>query len=59
MVTIDDDGKGFDPDAVGPRRRGLVGMRERVELLGGTIGITSTPGSGTHIRVALPVSARA
>jgi len=58
VVTIDDDGKGFDPDAVGPRRRGLVGMRERVELLGGTIGITSTPGSGTHIRVALPVSAR-
>ena len=57
-VSIRDDGKGFDPDAVGPRRRGLVGMRERVELLGGSIEITSSSGRGTQIAVALPVSTR-
>ncbi len=54
-LRIDDDGKGFDPDGVGPRRRGLVGMRERVELLGGSIDITSEPGEGTHIEASLPV----
>lgn len=53
-LTLQDDGKGFDLDAVGPRRRGLVGMRERVELLGGTIEIESAVGKGTRIRAELP-----
>ena len=58
-VMIDDDGKGFDPAQVGPRRRGLVGMRERVELLGGTLSMRSALGEGTHIEVSLPLTARA
>ncbi len=56
QVSIQDDGRGFDLAGVGPRRRGLVGMRERVELLGGEIDIASAPGDGTRIRVSLPVS---
>lgn len=57
VISIHDDGKGFEPDAVGPRRRGLVGMRERVELLGGAIEIRSAPGEGTDIDARLPVAA--
>jgi signal transduction histidine kinase len=58
-VSIRDDGKGFDPEAVGPRRRGLVGMRERVALLGGEVSITSAVGKGTQVQVALPLTAHA
>lgn len=56
-LEIADDGQGFTP---GPRPRGspggrgLVGMRERVELLGGALRIDSTPGRGTHVVVDLP-----
>lgn len=57
-VALSDDGKGFDPEAVGPRRRGLVGMRERVELLGGSLELHAAPGEGTRIEVGLPVGAR-
>ena len=63
-LSIRDDGVGFDDQALlaRPRRRkddpwklGLLGLRERVELLGGTFGITTAPGKGTLIRVELPV----
>ncbi len=57
-LVLTDDGKGFDLEAVGPRRRGLVGMRERVELLGGTLRLQAAPGQGTRIEVGLPVGAR-
>lgn len=51
-VSVEDDGDGFDPDARSPGF-GLNGMRERVELLGGSIEIRSS-GEGTGIEVALP-----
>jgi signal transduction histidine kinase len=53
-VRITDDGKGFDPDA--PRRRGfgLTSMRERAEIRGGTLKITSTVGAGTQVEVVVP-----
>ena len=55
-VAVRDDGAGFDPDA--PRSAdggfGLVSMRERVEALGGTLALDSTPGTGTSIEVVLP-----
>ena len=58
-LVIRDNGRGFAPGA--PRGssgavggRGLVGMRERVELLGGTIHIDSRPGEGTSVTVDLP-----
>jgi signal transduction histidine kinase len=54
-IEVRDDGNGFDLDSArrGPSR-GLVGMNERVELLGGTLHIESTPGEGTHVRAIIP-----
>ncbi|HEY1189243.1 MAG TPA: chemotaxis protein CheB [Gemmata sp.] len=54
-VVIEDDGTGFDPEAVPNGRLGLLGMRERVELVGGTIDIDTTPGQGTTVAVQIPV----
>lgn len=57
-VTVVDDGKGFDPDDVKiGRSRGLVGMRERTELLGGTLVLESAPGQGATVRAILPIAA--
>lgn len=52
-IQVRDDGCGFDP-ALGSGR-GLLGMRERVEMLGGTIEVDSRPGDGTAIRVSWPL----
>ncbi len=52
---VEDDGKGFDPEATGGGA-GLDSMRERAELLGAVLEISSTPGSGStriHVRVPL------
>jgi signal transduction histidine kinase len=58
-VEVRDDGSGFDPARTGPRAAqgghlGLVGMRERMRMLGGRTEITSTPGSGTVVSAQLP-----
>ncbi len=55
-LDIVDDGVGFSPTeaaALGGRW-GLLGMRERVEALGGTLNIDSAPGAGTRIAVKIP-----
>jgi signal transduction histidine kinase len=52
-LEVEDDGQGFDPTA-GSDGFGLVGMRERAELAGGTLEIDSAPGRGTRIRAVLP-----
>ena len=54
-MTIRDDGAGFDPSAA-TSGFGLLGMRERVELLGGTLRIESSPGAGTTVSATLPVT---
>ncbi len=51
-----DDGRGFDPAAT-PPGVGLVGMRERVEQLGGELAVESRPGAGTRVRFSLPLEA--
>lgn len=56
-VTISDDGAGFAPPdeaAVPDGHWGLRGMRERAELAGGTLSVTSQPGQGTRIAVHMP-----
>jgi signal transduction histidine kinase len=58
-ALISDDGRGFDVHAtlVQAARRGrlgLVGMHERVRLLGGTCRVDSSPSSSTVVRVTLP-----
>lgn len=53
QIAVKDDGCGFDPDSVGDGR-GLIGMRERIELLGGEIEILSGA-DGTQIAARVPV----
>jgi signal transduction histidine kinase len=53
-AVIEDDGRGFDPtDAVDGV--GLLGMRERLALLGGRLQIESSPGAGTTLVIEVPV----
>ena len=60
-VEIEDDGEGFDPasisaTAVDGRGLGLAGIRERVELLGGSAVIESAPGEGTRVVLTVPLA---
>jgi signal transduction histidine kinase len=55
-IAVKDDGCGFDPDSV-DAGRGLLGMRERIELLGGEIEVRSAVGGGTEIAAHVPVTA--
>jgi signal transduction histidine kinase len=54
-LTIADDGKGFDVDAAPHAGLGLISMRERVESVGGALGIQATPGGGTRLTVIVPL----
>ncbi|ROZ98648.1 sensor histidine kinase [Gordonia sp. OPL2] len=52
-VTVADDGVGFHPERVDPARVGIeVSLRQRVESVGGTAAIRSSPGSGTVVEVS-------
>lgn len=53
-LTVEDDGQGFDPAAVGSGRHGLAGMRHRMLAVRGRLQIASAPGAGTEIRASLP-----
>jgi PAS domain S-box-containing protein len=60
ICIIEDDGVGFDVAAAqASGRLGLLGMRERVEMLGGRLNIESTPGAGATIFVEMPIQALA
>ena len=55
-LFVRDSGKGFNPDAVRERGGlGLIGMRQRAELIGGTLEVQSGPGQGTQIVVCAPL----
>lgn len=56
QVLVKDEGRGFDQGSVG-EGRGLLGMRERVEMLRGEIEIRSEAGDGTEVEVRVPVRA--
>jgi signal transduction histidine kinase len=53
VVTVSDDGSGFDTQRA-DGGFGLIGMQERVELVGGRLTIESAPGEGTTVRAELP-----
>jgi PAS domain S-box-containing protein len=55
-LVVEDDGKGFDAsEAVSDAQLGLVGMRERAHLVGGSMTIESSPGNGTTICISVPL----
>ena len=54
-LLIEDDGRGFDAAHVPKDRYGLVGLNERVKLLGGTMQIHSSIGEGTRLEVSVPL----
>ena len=60
-IDIEDDGEGFDPEEARPtgdslRGVGLLGMRERLELVGGTLRVESALGQGTRVRMEIPAT---
>jgi len=55
-LVVEDDGRGFDPSRVDGDRQGLVGMWERVEMLGGSLDVRSDPGgTGTRVEAKVPL----
>jgi two-component system NarL family sensor kinase len=54
-LSVEDDGRGFDPAQVSAGRYGLVGLNERARLLGGTLRLESSPGAGTRVEVVIPL----
>ncbi|HEY8497763.1 MAG TPA: sensor histidine kinase [Limnochordales bacterium] len=56
VVYVQDDGRGFDPAALGQARGwGLSNMRKRAAILGGELDIDSRPGEGTTVMVRVPL----
>ena len=58
-MKIKDDGKSFQVERVlhakGSKRLGLLGMRERLEMVGGNFDVESAPGKGTTITAQIPI----
>ncbi|MEX2614218.1 MAG: GAF domain-containing sensor histidine kinase, partial [Gaiellaceae bacterium] len=53
--VVQDDGKGFDPQMVQDGGLGLIGMRERVALLGGRVTVEAGEGAGTMLKAEVPL----
>lgn len=58
VLTIRDNGRGMPP-LIDPKSLGLLGIRERAELLGGSVTIDSRPGDGTMVIATLPLTSTA
>lgn len=56
-LSIVDDGVGFDVDGAAGRGLGLISMNERLDAVGGSLEIRSTPGVGTQLKIRVPVDA--
>jgi signal transduction histidine kinase len=54
VFSVADDGRGFDP-ATTPLGSGLQNMTDRLEALGGTLEVVSTPGRGTSVTGRIPI----
>lgn len=62
QLTLSDDGQGFDVASLSSgknKRLGIIGMQERVEMVGGAFRIDSSPGRGTTLKFSVPFSNRA
>ncbi|MEK9802816.1 MAG: ATP-binding protein, partial [Curvibacter sp.] len=56
VLSVQDNGRGFDPALTDKASLGLSGMRERARSVGGRVEISSTPGIGTVVRASLPLA---
>lgn len=57
VLSIIDDGKGFDKQKTADKKTlGILGMKERTSMIGGSYEITSKPGKGTSVVVTIPYS---
>ncbi|MBS1656179.1 MAG: hypothetical protein JSU05_15100, partial [Bacteroidetes bacterium] len=54
-ISIEDDGRGFDPAKVRQFGNGLINMNARIEHIGGSYKINSIPGKGTKTEINIPV----
>lgn len=54
-VTVTDNGRGFDPGAIGSKGYGLKSMKERADLIGASLAIVSRPQDGTQVIVDVPL----
>jgi signal transduction histidine kinase len=55
-LTVTDDGGGFAPGDVPRGHLGLLGMRQRLDLIGGELRVESAPGRGTTVDASVPVA---
>jgi signal transduction histidine kinase len=53
-LVIADDGAGFDPEAIRSGHFGLIGMRERAEMIGASFSLDTEPGGGVKIEIVAP-----
>jgi signal transduction histidine kinase len=58
-LSVSDNGRGFEADAIGRSGYGLSSMQQRAEIIGGTISVDSRPQDGTRVVVAVPMAATA
>ena len=62
FAVIEDDRQGFDVKELAGRKTlehvGLLGMRERITLLGGELRVQSRPGQGTRLSIEIPLPGR-
>ena len=56
VLTVADDGNGFNVDAEWGTGLGLISMGERIEAVGGTFDIRSRRGRGTSLRITVPLA---
>ena len=55
LVSVQDDGQGFDLQTIPTGHYGILGIRERVRLINGTVNIQSEAGKGTKLEVSIPL----
>jgi signal transduction histidine kinase len=58
-LVVEDDGRGFDPAHAPKDHFGLIGMNERVKLIGGDLKLETSPGKGTRVEVDVPLEGQA
>ncbi len=59
LLAIEDNGRGFRPEAMPEGRYGLIGINERIHLMGGNLDLQSTPRAGTHLKITIPLEQKA